>query len=124
MSTAIPLAAKYDKSGIFTPEIVSVLEAAVPILLGIRDELGMDEDMLVLGDGERFDGRWSAIVTRCVPLNLIGNQVVPVMADTDSPMVYTVILSFMDVNWQNDNPPNPADAAIGPQGYDNHLYYR
>lgn len=31
--------------------------------------------------------------------------------------------SFMDINWQYDNPPNPADAAIGPQGYDNHLYY-
>lgn len=30
----------------------------------------------------------------------------------------------MDVNWQFDNPPNPAGAAIGPQGYDNHLYYR
>ncbi|KIK13726.1 hypothetical protein PISMIDRAFT_379410 [Pisolithus microcarpus 441] len=29
----------------------------------------------------------------------------------------------MDVNWQYDNPPNPANAAIGPQGYDNHLYY-
>jgi len=31
--------------------------------------------------------------------------------------------SFMDVGWQYDNPPNPADAADGPQGYDNHLYY-
>ncbi|KAJ3717752.1 glycoside hydrolase family 5 protein [Lentinula raphanica] len=31
--------------------------------------------------------------------------------------------SFMDVNWQNDNPPNPAAAAWGPQAYDNHLYY-
>ena len=29
----------------------------------------------------------------------------------------------MDVNWQHNNPPNPADAAIGPMGYDNHLYY-
>lgn len=29
----------------------------------------------------------------------------------------------MDVNWQHNNPANPADAAIGPQGYDNHLYY-
>lgn len=36
-----------------------------------------------------------------------------------SPLVTT----FMDVNWQYDNPPNPANAAIGPQGYDNHLYY-
>lgn len=34
-----------------------------------------------------------------------------------------LVTSFMDVNWQYDNPPNPANAAIGPQGYDNHLYY-
>ena len=30
----------------------------------------------------------------------------------------------MDINWQFNNPANPADAAVGPQGYDNHLYYR
>lgn len=29
----------------------------------------------------------------------------------------------MDVNWQYNNPPNPANAAIGNQAYDNHLYY-
>ncbi|KIK57090.1 glycoside hydrolase family 5 protein, partial [Collybiopsis luxurians FD-317 M1] len=34
-----------------------------------------------------------------------------------------LMTNFMDVNWQNDNPPNPANAALGPQGYDNHLYY-
>ncbi|KAF9819351.1 hypothetical protein IEO21_02239 [Rhodonia placenta] len=33
------------------------------------------------------------------------------------------LVRFMDINWQYDNPSNPADAAIGPQGYDNHLYY-
>jgi hypothetical protein len=31
--------------------------------------------------------------------------------------------NFMDVSWQNGNPPNPADAKDGPQTYDNHLYY-
>ncbi|KZT00591.1 glycoside hydrolase family 5 protein [Laetiporus sulphureus 93-53] len=35
----------------------------------------------------------------------------------------TLWTTFMDVDWQYDDPPNPADAAIGPQGYDNHLYY-
>ncbi|KAH9926968.1 glycoside hydrolase family 5 protein [Fomitopsis serialis] len=35
----------------------------------------------------------------------------------------SLLTTFMDVNWQYDDPPNPADAAIGPQGYDNHLYY-
>ncbi|KAJ7497945.1 glycoside hydrolase family 5 protein [Mycena galericulata] len=34
-----------------------------------------------------------------------------------------LITNFMDVNWQFNDPPNPAAAAIGPQGYDNHLYY-
>ncbi|EPT01117.1 hypothetical protein FOMPIDRAFT_70674 [Fomitopsis schrenkii] len=35
----------------------------------------------------------------------------------------SLVTTFMDVNWQYNDPPNPADAAIGPQGYDNHLYY-
>ncbi|KAJ7604572.1 glycoside hydrolase superfamily, partial [Roridomyces roridus] len=30
--------------------------------------------------------------------------------------------SFSDVNWQFNNPPNPAAAAIGSQLYDNHLF--
>ncbi|KAJ6485729.1 glycoside hydrolase [Mycena sanguinolenta] len=34
-----------------------------------------------------------------------------------------LVTNFMDVNWQWNSPANPADAAIGPQGYDNHLYY-
>lgn len=30
----------------------------------------------------------------------------------------------MDVSWQwGDSRGNPADAAIGPMSYDNHLYY-
>ena len=29
----------------------------------------------------------------------------------------------MDITWQYNNPPNPADAADGPQAYDDHLYY-
>jgi len=33
------------------------------------------------------------------------------------------VTNFMDVNWQFNSPSNPADAAIGPQAYDNHLYY-
>ncbi|KAJ7777399.1 glycoside hydrolase family 5 protein [Mycena metata] len=34
-----------------------------------------------------------------------------------------LITNFMDINWQFDNPANPSEAALGPQGYDNHLYY-
>ncbi|KAK0442663.1 glycoside hydrolase family 5 protein [Armillaria borealis] len=32
--------------------------------------------------------------------------------------------SFMDMNWQYNNPSNPRDAQIGPQFYDDHLYYQ
>jgi len=31
--------------------------------------------------------------------------------------------NFMEMNWQQNSPPNPADAKDGPQTYDNHLYY-
>ncbi|CCM02655.1 uncharacterized protein FIBRA_04759 [Fibroporia radiculosa] len=52
---------------------------------------------------------------------------VPAILDTNLasglPSRSTLVTTFMDINWQYDNPPNPADAAIGPQGYDNHLYY-
>ncbi|KAF6753558.1 glycoside hydrolase family 5 protein [Ephemerocybe angulata] len=34
-----------------------------------------------------------------------------------------IVTVQQDINWQNNNPPNPADAKIGPQIYDNHLYY-
>jgi hypothetical protein len=34
------------------------------------------------------------------------------------------LFSFMDALWQYNSPPNPADAANGPQAYDQHLYYR
>lgn len=30
----------------------------------------------------------------------------------------------MDILWQYNSPPNPSAAAIGPQAYDHHLYYR
>ncbi|KAI0249706.1 glycoside hydrolase family 5 protein [Lactifluus subvellereus] len=35
----------------------------------------------------------------------------------------TLTTNFMDILWQYNNPSNPADAAIGPQSYDHHLYY-
>ncbi|KAG5653998.1 hypothetical protein H0H81_008580 [Sphagnurus paluster] len=34
-----------------------------------------------------------------------------------------LVTNFMDINWQYNKPANPADAALGPQIYDNHLYY-
>ncbi|KEP51497.1 glycoside hydrolase family 5 protein, partial [Rhizoctonia solani 123E] len=34
-----------------------------------------------------------------------------------------VMTAFPNRDWQYNNPPNPADAAIGPQLYDAHLYF-
>ncbi|KAF8695642.1 Cellulase (glycosyl hydrolase family 5), partial [Rhizoctonia solani] len=34
-----------------------------------------------------------------------------------------LMTSFQNMGWQYNNPPNPADAAIGPQLYDAHLYF-
>ncbi|KAG8785267.1 hypothetical protein FRC12_017790 [Ceratobasidium sp. 428] len=34
-----------------------------------------------------------------------------------------LMTSFMNKDWQHNNPTNPADAAIGPQLYDAHLYF-
>ena len=31
--------------------------------------------------------------------------------------------SFMDINYQQNGAPNPADAKDGPQTYDDHLYF-
>ncbi|EGN97012.1 glycoside hydrolase family 5 protein [Serpula lacrymans var. lacrymans S7.3] len=79
---------------IFSPEVQSALAAAAPILLDIGSQFSMETI---------FD------------FNL-----------TSAPLYNSrepLITNFMDVNWQYDNPPNPAYAAIGPQGYDNHLYY-
>jgi len=34
-----------------------------------------------------------------------------------------ITTNFMDILWQYNDPPNPSEAAIGPQAYDHHLYY-
>ncbi|TFY74678.1 hypothetical protein EWM64_g9334 [Hericium alpestre] len=80
-------------TGLFNAEVAQALSAALPILLSMEAELGLS-DILDIGKAKGRGGRWTALTT-----------------------------SFMDINWQYDNPANPADAAIGPQGYDNHLYY-
>ncbi|KAH7918458.1 glycoside hydrolase family 5 protein [Leucogyrophana mollusca] len=77
-------------ASVFTPEVQSALAEAVPILLEIGAQYGLQT---VLTSSPFHSSRESLMTT------------------------------FMDINWQYDNPPNPAYAAIGPQGYDNHLYY-
>ncbi|EIW75230.1 glycoside hydrolase family 5 protein [Coniophora puteana RWD-64-598 SS2] len=73
------------------PEVQLALADAVPIILEIATECGLESIFTLL---DFMDTKRDPIVT-----------------------------SFMDVNWQYNNPSNPADAKIGPQGYDNHLYY-
>jgi len=74
---------------IFNTEVQSAINDAIPILIGIGQQLSIKEIDI-------FRPR-----SKAEPL----------------------ITTFMDINWQQNNPPNPADAALGPQIYDNHLYY-
>lgn len=95
-------------STIFNKEVTEALSEAVSILLDIAEECDL-KDMLTLSS---FDcqGR-TPLVTKYVlrPLHCLRFLNFP--------------CSFMDINWQYNNPSNPADAAMGPQAYDNHLYY-
>ncbi|TFK48455.1 glycoside hydrolase family 5 protein [Heliocybe sulcata] len=79
---------------IFNPNVTAALAEAGPILLQVAAELASPSVL-------DFTSTQAPVFSSKTPL-------------------WT---NFMDVNWQYDNPPNPANAAIGPQGYDNHLYY-
>jgi len=80
-------------SSFLTPEVCKVLEEAVPIIL----QIALDLDINLAFEQDGF-GSFSS---------------------TRRPLV----TNFMDISWQYNNPSNPADAAKGPQVYDNHLYY-
>ncbi|KIJ65456.1 glycoside hydrolase family 5 protein [Hydnomerulius pinastri MD-312] len=77
-------------ASVFTPEVQSALKEAIPILIEIGAQYGLQ-------------GAFTSSPYRATRSSLV--------------------ISFMDINWQYNDPPNPAYAAIGPQGYDNHLYY-
>ncbi|OJT07167.1 Glucan endo-1,6-beta-glucosidase B [Trametes pubescens] len=81
-------------NNIFNSEVKSALTEAVPILV----ELGFE---LAISSIFNFNSASSPLRNTRQPL----------------------VANFMDINWQFNNPANPADAQIGPQGYDNHLYY-
>ncbi|KAF8238160.1 glycoside hydrolase family 5 protein [Tricholoma matsutake] len=80
-------------SAITNPEVQKAVTQAIPILLEIALQLKID----TISEWATFS---------------VGSA-------TRGPLTS----SFMDINWQYNNPANPADAAIGPQIYDNHLYY-
>ncbi|PPQ63116.1 hypothetical protein CVT24_005827, partial [Panaeolus cyanescens] len=81
------------KTSLFNADVLAALVDAVPMFTYVVEQLGLN---IVL----ETNGLRDAMAAR-------------------SPLVTT----FMDINWQQNSPANPADAAIGPQGYDNHLYY-
>ncbi|TFK39672.1 glycoside hydrolase family 5 protein [Crucibulum laeve] len=80
-------------AGIFNPEVRSALTEAIPIITKMMIEATL-QGVLSSSLGALGVGKRDPLVT-----------------------------NFMDINWQHNSPPNPADAKIGPQAYDNHLYY-
>lgn len=87
-------------------EVALALADATPILVDILIDLGITN---VLFGGTPLR---SPLVTRYVAFggSLFGAH-------------FVRSNSFMDIGWQHNSPSNPADAQIGPQGYDSHLYY-
>jgi glucan endo-1,6-beta-glucosidase len=94
-------------SNLFTEQVRDVLMDAAPMIARIGSKLVIP----ALFDIKLGTNR-DPLVTKFVFMYLI-----------PSCMVIDLIFSFMDVTWQYNNPSNPADAAIGPQAYDNHLYF-
>ncbi|KAF8909279.1 glycoside hydrolase family 5 protein [Gymnopilus junonius] len=80
-------------TSIFNSEVRQVLIDTIPVLAHVAAQLGLNTDF---DDG----GLRFSLAER-------------------KPLTTTI----MDINWQYNNPANPANAAIGPQVYDNHLYY-
>ncbi|EPQ56174.1 glycoside hydrolase [Gloeophyllum trabeum ATCC 11539] len=78
-----------------------------------------------------FNQNVTAALLEAAPilLEMAAELAIPTILDftsTQAPLFSSrtpLMTNFMDVNWQYNDPPNPAYAAIGPQGYDNHLYY-
>jgi len=78
------------------------------------------------GDNSELFNNGSAVVNALV-------NAIPIVVDLElllGPLYLNASLgnsplttNFIDIQWQYNNPPNPAAAAIGPQSYDHHLYY-
>ncbi|THG99802.1 hypothetical protein EW026_g2630 [Hermanssonia centrifuga] len=95
-TAAITTAINTNFNDYFNDEVRSALQDSIPILEGLANQLNIPAI---------FDFHLSS-----APLN-------------SSPGKQLLTTNFMDVNWQYNNPANPASVALGSQGYDNHLYY-
>lgn len=100
-------------SEITISEVQQAVFQAIPILLQIAIELKIDAILnpAAFWAGSATRAKSALLISKCASFNLQCFEL----------DVYRN--SFMDINWQYNNPANPADAAIGPQIYDNHLYY-
>lgn len=92
---------------LFTPPVIDALKASFPMLLYIAQEL-----------------EWTIDFTGCQQRQPITTKFVFTFSLSRLEKLTGSDFSFMDTLWQYNNPPNPSDAAIGPQAYDHHLYYR
>ncbi|KAF8651858.1 hypothetical protein AX16_004632 [Volvariella volvacea WC 439] len=99
-----------DRSPIVGPSGLNITSALAQVTQ-LRDIFN-DEVRSVLRDAQ-------PIITKLI-IELGLPNLIRAILDRDREPIVT---NFMDINWQWNNPPNPADAAIGPQNYDNHLYY-
>jgi hypothetical protein len=118
-------ATKTPGYGDFQANFVKTVRAA-EFLLGVRapgfpvipaPADGNFTAMLPKATGDLFTDEVRAALLDAVPILL---QLGVLGLSTKKTQLVT---NFMDVSWQHNNPANPAAAAIGPQGYDNHLYY-
>ncbi|KAF9234083.1 glycoside hydrolase family 5 protein [Melanogaster broomeanus] len=108
-----------------------VLGIPIPDMsLGASDSLSTSNFTAALGvacTASDFAPEVQSALKEAIPILIeIGSQYELQGPLTSSPYQSSrssLVTNFMDVSWQYNKPSNPADAAIGPQGYDNHLYY-
>ncbi|KXN91097.1 Glucan endo-1,6-beta-glucosidase B [Leucoagaricus sp. SymC.cos] len=88
----------------------------------ISVNLNLTVSIQTIVSGNDFHDEVLSVLNDAIPIIMrIADQFsLALDADSDAEPLTT---NFMDVNWQYNNRSNPADAAIGPQIYDNHLYY-
>jgi glucan endo-1,6-beta-glucosidase len=109
MSTRLASASTAGSSALFNPEsaVVKALTEAASILPDIISQL-----------------EWLVDFGACQGCTSLTTKFVFSLLHLGSESYEGAISSFMDITWQHNNPPNPANAAIGPQAYDDHLYYK
>ncbi|KAH9968445.1 glycoside hydrolase superfamily [Lactifluus volemus] len=109
MSARLKKASTVDNSGLFDPESVvgKALTEAAFILPDIILQLN-----------------WLVDFGACQGCTSLTTRLFFSLLHLSSESYDGAISSFMDILWQHNNPENPANAAIGPQAYDHHIYYK